>query len=54
VRLRVALARGGTGQHGLLDGGEVGLVERDVQRAERLGQPVAAAGADPRNLSSIS
>src|ERR671920_2205999 len=49
LRLRVALARGGTGRHGLLDGGEVGLVKRDIQRAERLGQPVAAAGADQRH-----
>ena len=30
LRLRVAFARGGTGWHGLLDGGKVGRVEREV------------------------
>src|SRR5215211_922905 len=29
--------------------GEVGLLQPDVQRAERLGQPVAATGVDQRH-----
>src|SRR5919107_1635771 len=49
LRLGVAPARGGTGRHGLLYGGEVGFLQPDVQRAEPLGQPVAAPGADQRH-----
>src|SRR5215217_7445080 len=52
LQLRVALARGGTGRHGLLYGGEVGLIESDVQRAERLGQPSRRRAPTSGTMSS--
>ena len=45
----VALARRGSGRHGLLDAGQVGGIQPGLQRAQGLGELVAAARADHRH-----
>ena len=44
----VSVARRGPRRPGLLDGGEVCHGELQLERAEGLGKPVAAAGSDQR------